>query len=257
MKAAWDVKTDDSRKEEITTRFIIFCEDKVGECEYFKSLENYPYSKVLTVGEQGSNHKNIIKAITYCDKESLFDYDNNKVLIPFDADKLQVWCVYDKDTDFSIHATKDTLAENNTAFNISIQTAKTNGIQVAWSNDAFELWILLHFEDVAIEASNRTYYYNRLTEIAKLFPIETDNFKELCAKEKFSYKKYLKFDMRFKAFVLPQLKDKTHIAIQRAIALENHHTENHGNTNYHLHAPATRVHYLVQELLRLGKQQHP
>lgn len=39
------------------------------------------------------------------------------------------------------------IPEGNTEFDEAIRTAERKGIKIAWSNDAFELWILLHFEN--------------------------------------------------------------------------------------------------------------
>ncbi|MDZ7878813.1 MAG: RloB family protein [Saprospiraceae bacterium] len=55
-------------------------------------------------------------------------------------DGAQVWCVFDRD--------REPNDGKDTAFNDSIRTANAKGIKTAWSNDDFELWILLHFEDV-------------------------------------------------------------------------------------------------------------
>ncbi|MBC8630497.1 RloB domain-containing protein [[Eubacterium] tenue] len=48
---------------------------------------------------------------------------------------IQTWCVFDKD-DFS-------------DFDDAIQLARKNNIEVAFSNQAFELWFILHFKYVA------------------------------------------------------------------------------------------------------------
>ncbi|MCK6695825.1 MAG: RloB family protein [Thermoanaerobaculia bacterium] len=51
------------------------------------------------------------------------------------GDYEQVWCVFDKD-DFPA-----------SDFNAAIQFAEQLGFGVAYSNQAFEYWLLLHFED--------------------------------------------------------------------------------------------------------------
>jgi hypothetical protein len=94
------------------------------------------------------------------------DLDGNFILKLDDG--AQAWCVYDRD--------KEPNDGKDTAFNDSIVTANSKGIKTAWSNDNFELWILLHFEDVDIqnhEYLSRKKYYERLTEILKQsFPHE-------------------------------------------------------------------------------------
>ncbi len=64
----------------------------------------------------------------------------------------QVWCVFDKD-DFP-----------NQNFNNAILTATQNGFNVAYSNEAFELWYLLHFQFMDSAISRKGY-------IQKLSPI--------------------------------------------------------------------------------------
>jgi len=61
----------------------------------------------------------------------------------------QIWCVFDRD-DFP-------LADYDRAF----QLARNYGIKVAWSNEAFELWYLMHFNyhDTGIR---RQYYQAKL-----------------------------------------------------------------------------------------------
>jgi hypothetical protein len=79
----------------------------------------------------------------------------------------RVWAVFDKDSFLSVQ------------FNGAIQKAKANGIYCAWSNEAFELWYLLHFQ-----------YRNT--------PMSRENYKKAIekainnassSKEKFKYKK--------------------------------------------------------------------
>lgn len=64
----------------------------------------------------------------------------------------EVWAVFDKD-DFS-----------PASFNEAIAMAQQNGIEHAASNEAFELWYILHYQylDVAIR---REQYFDRLSKI--------------------------------------------------------------------------------------------
>ena len=61
----------------------------------------------------------------------------------------QVWCVFDKD-DFS-------------DFDDAISYAYKQGLHVAYSNEAFELWYLLHY-DYLISALHRGQYQNILSD---------------------------------------------------------------------------------------------
>jgi hypothetical protein len=74
----------------------------------------------------------------------------------------QVWCVFDKD-DFSV---------NN--FNNAIAIANANNFGVAYSNQAFEYWILLHFDDHQGAAMNRSNYNDKLNELMKPYNVTYD-----------------------------------------------------------------------------------
>lgn len=62
----------------------------------------------------------------------------------------QVWCVFDKDG-FPL--------EN---FDNAIHEAKAAGFKVGWSNQAFEYWLLLHFEDHQGSGMDRKLYTDKL-----------------------------------------------------------------------------------------------
>ena len=57
----------------------------------------------------------------------------------------RVWAVFDKDE----FPAKD--------FNEAIAMGQKNGIEVAWSNEAFELWYLYHFQNVTTGVSRKHY----------------------------------------------------------------------------------------------------
>ena len=52
----------------------------------------------------------------------------------------EVWCVFDMDVQ---NSDKDFANFDN-----SIDRAKSLGYNVAYSNDCFELWLLLHYKDI-------------------------------------------------------------------------------------------------------------
>ncbi|MGL5085925.1 MAG: RloB family protein [Clostridium sp.] len=60
-----------------------------------------------------------------------------------------VWVVFDKD--------------DNSDFDVAIKLAKDNNIEVAWSNESFELWLLLHFQDLSVGIS-RSQYISSLSQ---------------------------------------------------------------------------------------------
>lgn len=109
--------------------FLIVCEGRNTEPSYFN---NFKLSSAIikSIGE-GYNTLSLVKrAITLSEKKN---YD-------------QVWCVFDKD---------DFTDEN---FNNAILLASKNNIGIAYSNQAFEYWILLHFNNHQGGAIERTRY---------------------------------------------------------------------------------------------------
>lgn len=114
---------------------LILCEGTKTEPNYFRSFR---VAKVDILGE-GSNTKSLVE--TAIDRK-------NKANGQYDS----VWVVFDRD---SFPA-----SNIGTAFNL----AHGNGIEVAFSNEAFEIWYILHFEYRNTEMC-RTEYENKLTAL--------------------------------------------------------------------------------------------
>lgn len=122
----------DTREQRKT--FLIVCEGEKTEPNYFTGFR-VP-KKVCKIVGTGHNTLSLVKKALKLAKETTYD---------------QVWVVMDKD-DFSVDQ-----------FNQALHHARKNNILVAYSNEAFELWYLLHFNyhDVAI---SRATYKERLSK---------------------------------------------------------------------------------------------
>ena len=105
------------------TTFLIVCEGQTEE-HYFKYF-NGPAITIKAIGLGCSNNTLIDCTIGLMEGEE-FD---------------QVWCVYDLDY------SPDKGPSQNSDFDNSIDRGKANGINIAYSNDVFELWFLLHYEN--------------------------------------------------------------------------------------------------------------
>ena len=104
----------------IKQSFLIVCEGENTEPDYFKAFR-MTAATIKAVG-QGMNTVSLVyKAISIreAEKAKKHSYD-------------QCWVVFDKDD----------YPDND--FNQAIQLAKSNGFRVAYSNQAFEYWFLLH-----------------------------------------------------------------------------------------------------------------
>ena len=235
----WELRSDDSRIEDKLSTFIIFTEDKVSERVYFKSFETGNV-KVNAIGNQKSKIANVTNAIKHCQDNTLFD-DNDKI----SEEGIQVWCVYDRDRSFDSNEAD----KNDISFNASLLIAESHNIKVAWSNDCFELWVLLHFEDVeCTEVLLRDIYYNRLTKIIEANEELCKNFSKAIETGHYNYKECFKHERNFKEYILSELQqaERRTRAIERADKLEQQHLS---KKHIHEKCPCTMVHYLVKELL--------
>ena len=118
------------KQRHIRKRFLIVCEGKQTEPNYFKALTKDIESINCEISGQGKDPNSLVE---YAIKEKA---KNN-----FD----KIWVVFDKDE------------VPNDDFNGAIAEAERNKIECAWSNEAFELWFLYHFENVAAHLSRNDY----------------------------------------------------------------------------------------------------
>lgn len=114
--------------------FLIVCEDQKTEPYYFEKYkskipEETIYLKTLGTGRDPQGV--VQKAIE----------ERNTLSIQAKKEVDEVWAVFDKDDADE----NDTKIEN---FNAAFKNAKKENIKIAYSNEVFELWLLLHFTDV-------------------------------------------------------------------------------------------------------------
>lgn len=114
----------------IRGRILIVCEGKETEPNYFNSFPKMDNVSVVTAGGKGSPSQVVKKAMELRDKAKQSLYD-------------AVWAVFDKD--------------NFTDFKTAIDIAHGENIGCAWSNEAFELWFIYHFENPTSAISRNDY----------------------------------------------------------------------------------------------------
>lgn len=119
--------------------FLIICEGENTEPDYFNAFR-LTSANIKAIGQGISTIGLVQKAIRIKEDERHkgSSYD-------------QCWVVFDKD-DFP-----------NNDFNTAITLAENNGIKVAYSNQAFELWFLLHYNLIQ-GAMHRNQYASKLNE---------------------------------------------------------------------------------------------
>ena len=125
---------------EVKQSFLIVCEGEHTEPDYFKAFR-MTAATVKALGEAMNTMSLVNKAINIreAEKSKKRFYD-------------QCWVVFDKD-DYSAND-----------FNQAIQLAEKNGFQVAYSNQAFEYWFLLHF-NLYTGAIHRNQYNEMLEKL--------------------------------------------------------------------------------------------
>lgn len=179
---------------EVRQRFLIVCEGEKTEPNYFRSFRVPKDVFEIDVRGFGENPSRLVKIAKQLSEQE--DYD-------------QVWCVFDRD-DFP-----------KEDFNNAIKNARDKGIQVAYSNEAFELWYLLHFEFLSTGIPRKDYIKKLKSLLGHKYQKNSDTIYE-------------------------ELFEKQSTAIKNATTLlKQYNPHNPVDDN-----PSTTVHLLVQELNR-------
>lgn len=118
--------------------FLIVCEGQNTEKSYFDQFK-IPTAEITTIG---TGH-NTVSLVEYTKK---YAEQKKKQDVTFD----EVWCVFDKD-DFN-------------SFDEAINLAIKYGFNAAYSNQAFEYWLLLHFNNHQGGAMPRTDYGKKIND---------------------------------------------------------------------------------------------
>lgn len=175
-------------------RYLIVCEGQKTEPRYFEGFRVPVHVARIDVVGAGANTVSVVEAAIRYRTEAAYD---------------QVWAVFDRDS------------FTPKRFNRALELARTEGIRVAYSNEAFELWYLLHF-DFHDSAMSRKSYAARLTECLG--------------------RAYRKNDVA----MFETLLSRQNIAIRNAKRLLAGYRPHNPETDN----PSTTVHLLVEELLR-------
>lgn len=115
--------------------FLIVTEGKT-EAQYFDHFRSTTGPRIMS--EDGSVSKiRLVEAAIDLRAKVMGDKSYN-------SEVDETWVVFDRDIDIQKPNDKET-------FNEALALAERNNINVAYSNDAFELWFLLHFQAVSGE----------------------------------------------------------------------------------------------------------
>ena len=209
---------EEAKKEIKPYRYLIVCEGEKTEPLYFKVLKTEVekrFREIIDLKEINFNDELIVLDGTGKNTESLVDYTlniRNKANIPYGDEN--VWCVFDKDS------------FTDEQFNNAIQKAEDNGIKVAWSNEAIELWFILHFEYLNTGITRKD-YIKKLDVYFKKYNINNGKYEKNQEKIYEILKRY----------------GNQEFAVKNAEKLLKNNTETPSKTK-----PATTVYKLVKEL---------
>lgn len=196
--------------------YLIVCEGEKTEPNYFEGFKQDLPRNVLQTCEikiegTGFNTKSLLQNAL-----RLKSRIESERMQPID----KLWLVLDRDS----------FAAND--FNTVVIQCREQDIGCAWSNEAFELWYLLHFKFQNTGIS-RKQYWPALTDILKSF-----------LGDKFKYKKG---DPQLYSYL------KKYGNQEKAIAWAKKLAERRGDERDYAHQnPRTQVYELVEELLDLN-----
>ncbi len=139
------VLTRRTAKMKIKPAFLIVCEGKNTEPSYFNQFR-LTSATIKAVGK-GFNTTAVVKQAKQLAKKDTYD---------------QVWVVFDRD----LHSLQN--------FNNAIKMAEKFGFGVAYSNQAFEYWLILHFNDHQGSKLHRSRYNDLINEYLKPYNISYD-----------------------------------------------------------------------------------
>jgi len=186
---SYSERTVDTRG--ILPSFLIICEGKKTEPNYFQAFRIPDLSvEELDVIGLGDNTLSLVERAKEIKDKRNYNY---------------VWCVFDRDSFPSGQ------------FNAAITSAYNNEMHVAYSNEAFELWYLLHFHFYNTGISRKD-YKSKLTKLLN-----------------HRYEKN-------STTIYEELKGKQHSAIKNANTLLIQYDPNRPEKDN----PSTTVHLLVQ-----------
>lgn len=196
---------------EVKRRILILCEGKVTEKLYLESIKK-EYQNINTtidfpevsIEGLGFDPLRLLKKA----EEKTKDYD-------------RIWLVFDRD--------------DHTHFDDVIEKAQKANLACAWSNEAIELWFLLHFEYLQTSIGRGQYNQKLTTKIQEARDKEAKYGKS--TKEATSFIEFLKE------------KGNKELAKRNAKKLEKEHSGKKPSDS----CPCTKIHHLIEELENPGR----
>ncbi len=194
------------KKRKVKKHLYIFTNGEKTEYEYFRLLKDWlknkgEYQLIIKKGIKGS-FENLVNQVIKPKKPKHFSAK--------DGD--EIWLVFDIDNE---------IVENFNKFKLALDLAKAKKLNLAWSNECFELWFLLHFQDLNSKISRNDYH---------------KKLKDFCKKECLEYHKNQDLEKLFEI-----LKSKIAIAIKNAKKIDKEKFDKN---------PSTEIYKIVEKLIK-------
>lgn len=207
----------DKSKKKMTCRILVVCEGEKTEPNYFKKFPSNNGGTIVYEVDCDGEGKNTMDVVDAAIKKKSKAEEN----IPYDC----VWAVFDKD-DFP-----------SKKFNAAIEKAKAHDVRVAWSNEAFELWYLYHFQN-RVTAMSRSDYKASISRAVN-------------GSGKWKGKKPYKYDKGSESNYAIM---NTYGDVENAIKWAKTQHQTFVDTKYANHNPCTTVYELVIQLLNKDEE---
>jgi len=202
--------------------FLIVCEDGKTEPYYFNLLKKDIPDETIFLKAVGTG-RNSVGVV----KQAIIEKDRLSQEAKKEID--EVWAVFDKDD-------ADKTKGNTERFHDAFRIAQENSIKVAYSNEVFELWALLHFVEVDYPgALPRADIYQNLERAIRMI----ESYDDFC----YEHGKTVVID------ILNNVGDESSAINRAEILLANHNKE---KKTHPIDAnPSTTVHLLIKQLRML------
>lgn len=121
------------------TQILLVCEDTKSAVLYFEQIQKMLPQESITLYPVGTgmNTQSLVNEVA-----SIRKHVEQKRGVDFD----EVWVLFDKDS------------FDNAQFDNAISSGEAKRYKVAWSNECFELWYLLHFQDLSAGIGRQEIY---------------------------------------------------------------------------------------------------
>lgn len=116
-----------TKHREVHPKIFVWSHTEKAEIEYFQDFKQYLRTPLLMPRRYICwTPQELIEKVIKWKKKEINEKDGD-----------QVWCIFDID---------DFYADDSKSFLNAIKKAEDNNVKIAYANQCFELWILLHFQ---------------------------------------------------------------------------------------------------------------